>query len=134
MVDRYSADAVAMGRYLVDRLPSAAQGIFERAEDGVDTLEAPPITVAETMDLMEGRATVAGVETETTGQAVLRGLVHEGPVEVAPFGEHDLAVMGSLLDHYSLHDAMLIASHRVRGTEAIISNDGEFAGEATVWD
>ena len=32
-----------------------------------------------------------------------------------------------------LHDALLVANHRVRGTEAIITNDAEFAGETTVW-
>lgn len=123
-----------MARYTVDQLPSAAEEVFARAEAGADAIEAPPVTIGETMDLLDGPATVAGVEVDTSGQAVLRGLVQEGPVEVAPFGEHDLAVMGSLLDHHTLHDAMLIAHHRVRGTEAIITNDEEFAGEETVWN
>jgi predicted nucleic acid-binding protein len=70
----------------------------------------------------------------TTPNAVLRGLVHDGPVLVSPADEEDLAVFGSLIDHHTLHDALLIANHRVRGTEAIITNDEEFAGENTVWN
>jgi predicted nucleic acid-binding protein len=59
--------------------------------------------------------------------------VNDGPVQVAPTDEQDLAVYGSLIDHHSLHDALLIATHRVRGTEAIVTNDEEFVAETTVW-
>jgi len=65
---------------------------------------------------------------------VLRGLVNDGPVQVVPTDEQDLAVYGSLIDHHSLHDALLIANHRVRGTEALVTNDEEFASEETVWN
>ena len=64
---------------------------------------------------------------------MLRGLVNDGPVQVAPTDEQDLAVYGSLTNHHSLHDALLVANHRVRGTEAIVTNDEEFATENTVW-
>lgn len=131
---RYTVDAVAMARYLVDALPSEADEVFHRAETGIDVLEAPGVTVGEAVYTAVKKASIAGVEVATTPNAVLRGLVTDGPVRVAPLDEHDLAVFGSLLDHHTLHDALLIASHRVRGTEAIISNDGEFAGEATVWE
>jgi hypothetical protein len=32
-----------------------------------------------------------------------------------------------------MHDALLIANHRVRGTEAIVTKDSAFVGEPTVW-
>lgn len=80
---------------------------------------------------MEGTC-VAGC-SQKTPNAVLRGLVHEGPIQIAPADEQDLAVYGSLIDHHTLHDALIIANHRVRGTEAIITNDEEFAAETTVW-
>ncbi|MEF8937571.1 MAG: hypothetical protein V5A32_06410 [Halovenus sp.] len=32
---RYTVDGVAMGRYLVDHLPDAADEVFERAEKGM---------------------------------------------------------------------------------------------------
>lgn len=122
-----------MARYLVDRLPPAADELFERAEQGIDVIEAPTIAVSEAIWTAVNKEEVAGVKVDTTPNAVLRGLVSDGPIQVAPADEQDLAVYGSLVDHHTLHDALLIANHRVRGTEAIITNDEEFAGETTVW-
>lgn len=130
---RYTVDGVAMARYLVDQLPPAADEVFERAEQGVDVIEAPTVAVSEAIWTAVNKGKIAGVEVDTTPNAVLRGLVNDGPVQVAPSDEQDLAVYGSLIDHHSLHDALLIANHRVRGTEAIVTNDEEFAAENTVW-
>lgn len=131
---RYTVDAVAMSRYLVDRLPTGADEVFTRAEQGIDVLEAPTITVSETIWAAVNKGVVAGVEVETTPNAVLRGLVTDGPVSIAPTDEQDLAVFGSLGANFTLHDALLIANHRVRDTEAIVTNDPEFATEDTVWE
>jgi len=46
---RYTADAVAMARYLVEQLPAGADEVFARAERGVDVIEAPTVTVSETI-------------------------------------------------------------------------------------
>jgi predicted nucleic acid-binding protein len=132
-VTRYTVDGVAMARYLVDQLPPAADEVFERAEQGADVIEAPTVAVSEAIWTAVNKGKIAGVEVGTTPNAVLRGLVNDGPVQVAPTDEQDLAVYGSLIDHHSLHDALLIANHRVRGTEAIVTNDEEFASENTVW-
>jgi predicted nucleic acid-binding protein len=129
----YTIDGVAMARYLVDRLPPAADDVFERAEKGIDVIEAPTVTVSEAIWTAVHKRTIAGVEIDTTPNAVLRGLVNDGPVQIAPTDEQDLAVYGSLVDHQTLHDALLIANHRVRGTEAIVTSDEEFATERTVW-
>lgn len=130
---QYTADGVAMARYLVDRLPPAADKVFTRAEQGVDVIEAPTIAVSEAIWTAVRKGEIADVAVETTPNAVLRGLVNDGPVQIAPADEQDLAVCGSLVDHHTLHDALLIANHRVRGTEAIISNDEAFDTESTVW-
>jgi len=132
-VSRYTADGVAMARYLVDRLPPAVDEIFERAEQGVDVIEAPTVAVSETIWTAANKADIAGVAVETTPNAVLRGLVTDGPIQLSTAGEQDLAVYGSLIDHHSLHDALIIANHRVRGTEAILTKDDEFGAETTVW-
>lgn len=129
----YTIDGVAMARYLVDRLPPAADDVFERAEKGIDVIEAPTVTVSEAIWTAVHKRTIAGVEIDATPNAVLRGLVNDGPVQIAPTDEQDLAVYGSLVDHQTLHDALLIANHRVRGTEAIVTSDEEFATERTVW-
>jgi predicted nucleic acid-binding protein len=130
---RYTADGVAMARYLVDQLPPAADEVFERAEQGVDVIEAPTVTVSEAIWTAVNKGTIAGVEVDTTPNAVLRGLVNDGPVQVAPTDEQDLAVAGSLIDHHTMHDALLVANHRVRGTDAIVTNDEAFRGEDLVW-
>ena len=130
---QYTADGVAMARYLVDRLPPAADEVFTRAERGVDMIEAPTIAVSEAIWTAVRKGEIPDVTIETTPNAVLRGLVNDGPVQIAPADEQDLAVCGSLVDHHTLHDALLIANHRVRGTEAIISNDSSFDTEATIW-
>jgi len=130
---RYTVDGVAMARYLVDRLPSNADTVFERAEQGIDVVEAPTVAISEAIWATVNKGDIAGISVSTTPNAVLRGLVNDGPVQIAPTDQQDLAVFGSLLDHYTLHDALLIANHRVRGTEAIVTSDTEFAGEKTVW-
>jgi predicted nucleic acid-binding protein len=130
---RYTVDGVAMSRYLVDRLPASADEVFLRAEQGMDVLEAPTVAVSEAIWAVVNNGVIAGVAVETTPNAVLRGLVNDGPVQVTPADEQDLAVFGSLVDHHTLHDALLIANHRVRGTEAIVTNDEAFASEQTIW-
>jgi predicted nucleic acid-binding protein len=130
---RYTTDGVAMARYLVDQLPSAADEVFERAERGIDVIEAPPVAVSETIWTAVNKRTISDVEVDTTPNAVLRGLVTDGPVQISPVDEHDLAVYGSLVDHHTLHDALLIANHRVRDTDAIITSDEAFTAEETLW-
>ena len=132
-VTTFTADGVAIARYLVDQLPPAADDVFTRAEQGIDVIEAPTVAISEAIWTAANKGKIAGVDVETTPNAVLRGLVNDGPVQVASTGEQDLAVYGSLIDHYSLHDALIVANHRVRGTEAIITKDSEFGSETTVW-
>lgn len=130
---RYTVDGVAMARYLVDQLPPAADDVFQRAEQGIDVIEAPTVAVSEAIWTAANKGTIADVAVDTTPNAVLRGLVNDGPVQLAPTDEQDLAVYGSLIDHHTLHDALLIANHRVRGTEAIVTADEAFASEDTIW-
>ncbi|GAA0274719.1 hypothetical protein [Halobacterium noricense] len=130
---RYTVDGVAMARYLVDQLPPAADDVFQRAEQGIDVIEAPTVAVSEAIWTAANKGTIADVAVDTTPNAVLRGLVNDGPVQLAPTDEQDLAVYGSLIDHHTLHDALLIANHRVRGTEAIVTADEAFAAEDTIW-
>ncbi|MDR5655870.1 hypothetical protein RH831_01560 [Halodesulfurarchaeum sp. HSR-GB] len=130
---RYTVDGVAMARYLVDRLPAAADEVFERAEEGIDVLEAPTVAVSEAIWAASKKGKIAGIEVDVSANEVLGGLVNDGPVQVAPSDEQDLAVFASLVTHHTLHDALLIANHRVRDTEAIVTADGEFASETTIW-
>jgi hypothetical protein len=131
---RYTADGVAMARYLVDRLPPVVDEVFGRAENGINVLKAPAVTVSEAVWAAAEKGTIAGVTVDTTPNAVLRGLVTDGSVRIAPADAQDLTVFESLVGHHTLHNALLVANHRVRGTDAILTNDEAFAGESTVWD
>jgi len=130
---RYTADGVAMVRYLLDDLPPTADDVFARAEAGLEAVEAPTVTVSEAIWTAVEKGTGGAASMDTTSDAVLRGLVAEGPIRIAPTDREDLAVFASLVDHHTLPDALLIANHRVRETEAILTKDAEFAGEETVW-
>lgn len=129
----YTVDAVAMLRYLVDELPAAANDVFERAEQGIDVLSAPDVQLAEVLYHVSGGGEIAGVELVGSPNEVLRRLVTSGPVEVATIGEHELAVFASEIDLYPMHDGLLVATHRVQGTDAIVTKDKDLSGESTVW-
>lgn len=124
-----------MLRYLVDRLPDAADELFTRAEQGIDSVEAPNVAVAEVLTAVGGETTVAGIELQTTPNEALRRTVTNGPVTLAPVTEHELAFFASEVELYTMHDGLIAATHTVRGTEAIISKDPAFAetGIETVW-
>lgn len=130
---RYTVDGVAMARYLVDKLPTDSDKIFSRAENGVDVVEAPAVTVSETIWTAVNKSKIAGVEVDTRAKPVLYGLVDNGPVQVVSTDKRNLEICGSLIDHHTLHDALLVANHRVRETEAIVTADEAFVGEDTIW-
>lgn len=132
----YTADAVAMLRYLVDQLPERANDLFTRAEQGIDSIEAPDIAMAEVLTAVGGSSEVASITLEMAPQQALRELVTNGPLEIATIGEHELAVYASEVERYSMHDGLIVATHRVHGTDAIITKDSTFRdrGVETVWD
>jgi len=129
----YLADAVALLWYLVDELPDGADEVFTRAEQGIDVLRSPDAQIAEALYQVANGGVIAGVRLQGNPRETLRRLVANGPVEVAAIGEHELAVFTSEPDLYSMHDGLLAATHRAGTTKAIVTNDGAFAGEDTVW-
>lgn len=129
----YLLDAVALLRYLVDKLPDKADEVFFRAEQGVDVLQAPDVQVAEVLYQVANGGVVAGIQLQDDPQETLRRLVTNGPVGVTSIGERELAVFASEIDLYSMHDGLLAAAHRVQNTKAIVTNDEAFAKEETVW-
>ena len=135
-MDRYTIDAVAALRYLVDVLPSGADRVFERAEAGTALLQIPPIALAETLYIVEHKTKLTGRPLEHDPGAAREKLVTTGPVTVVEFGNADVTALLELLDSLTLHDAMIVASHRTQDTEAVITSDGEIAtcGVETVWE
>jgi len=136
MSGRYTADAVALYHYLADTLPGGADDVVARAEAGVCVVEVPATTMAEVLYGVARTEEVGGIPLEVSATAAQRGLLDEGPFELVDTTADELAVFGSLADHLSLHDALVVASHRERDTEAILTNDPEIEAVAseTIWD
>jgi|AntDeeMetagen192_2_1112575.scaffolds.fasta_scaffold05256_4 hypothetical protein len=136
MSGRYTADAVALYHYLTDTLPDATDEVLAEAEAGVSIIEVPATTLAEVLYGVARTEEVKGIQLSVSPLDAQRGLLDEGPFELVETSADELAVFGSLADHLSLHDALVVASHRQRGTDAILTNDPEIAGvgEPTVWE
>jgi hypothetical protein len=66
---------------------------------------------------------MAGTGIDTMPNAVRRGLLATAPFRWPTPTTWDLTVHGSLIDHPTMHEALPVANHQVRGTDAIISND-----------
>jgi hypothetical protein len=79
---------------------------------------------------------VRGTTLSATPEAVRRALIGNGPVSVAPVDDEELAEYARLVDEFSIHDGLIVASHRARDTDAIVTTDGVIrdAGYDTVWE
>lgn len=135
-MNRYTVDAVAALRYLVDALPDSADDLFDRAEAGTVLLQIPPIALTETLYIVAHKKEIKGHSLNHDPDDAREKLVTTGPLTVVEFGNADVSAYLDVLDELTIHDAMIVASHRTRDTDAIVTTDGEIAdlGVATVWE
>ena len=131
----YTADAVSLLVYLVDALPSGADRVFAEAEAGETVLQAPSTALAEVLYSVSRDKDVRGVTLTGTPEDARQALVGNGPVSVAPVSDSELVEYAQVADEFSIHDGLIVASHRARETDAIVSSDGVIgdAGYRTVW-
>jgi predicted nucleic acid-binding protein len=118
-------------------LPAEAEDVFSRAERGTAVAEAPAVVFGEVFYRLEGGTDVSGVNLDLTPAGSWRSLHVTGPVNVASLDAASMPELLELVAEHSLHDAMLIASHRARGMKAIITRDpdiGDVRNVATLWD
>jgi predicted nucleic acid-binding protein len=133
-MERYTLDAVGLLRYAVGRLPEAVVELFKRAGAGDCVIEIPAIAVVEAIYKFDKRDSVAGVELTRPATDVPDLVAHEMPVTVVEHGIEDIRVLAGIIDEYTIHDAMIVASHRVGETEAIITTDENISHRVpTVW-
>lgn len=132
----YTADAVSLLVYLVDALPQRADQVFTEAEAGKTVIQAPSTALAEALYSVSRDKDVRGVTLTGTPEAARQALVGSGPVSVAPVADEELAQYVQIVDTFSIHDALIVASHQAQGTDAIITTDGviQEAGFETVWE
>ncbi|MDV7349673.1 hypothetical protein R3751_07780 [Halorubrum distributum] len=132
----YTADTVSLLAYLVDALPHGADQVFAEAEAGEAVIEAPSTALAEVLYSVSRDKDVRGITLTGTPEDARQALVGNGPVSVAPVDEPELATYAQLLDEFSTHDGLIVASHRARETDAILTTDGVIrdAGYETIWE
>jgi predicted nucleic acid-binding protein len=135
-VATYTADAVALLVYLVDALPQRADRIFAEAEAGEAVIQTPGTALAEVLYAVSRDKDVRGITLTGRPEETRRALVTTGPISVAPVGDEELVEYAEFVDGFSIHDGLVVASHRARDTDAIITTDGAIrdAGVESVWD
>lgn len=134
-MESYTADAVALLAYLVDALPREADRVFSAAEAGEAVVLTPGTALAEALYAVSRDKDVRGVVLTGTPEKARQALVANGPVSVSAIGEEELVAFAEVVEEFSLHDALVVASHQVDGTEAVITSDGVIAeaGCETIW-
>lgn len=131
----YTADAVSLLAYLVDALPREADRAFAEAEAGETVIQAPSTALAEVLYSVSRDKDVRGVTLTGTPEEARRALIGNGPLSVAPVDDDELAEYAEIVGDFSIHDALIVASHRARDTDAIITADGVIrsAGYEILW-
>ena len=137
----YTVDSVALLHYLLDILPDRASGIVKRAESGAVRLEVPAIVLVETAYILKKRDEIRGNDVRDVSEpadveAVLATIERGSPLELVETGYDEVRHVTRRMDSLSIHDAMIVASHETRNTDAILTTDGAIEdGDApTVWD
>lgn len=132
----YTADAVALLVYLVDALPEPADRVFAEAEAGETVISTPGTALAEVLYSVSRDKDVRGVTLTGRPEDARQALVVNGPVSATPVGDAALAEYAQIVNEFGIHDAFVVASHRARDTDAIITTDGviDDTGIETVWD
>lgn len=135
-MESYTADAVSMLVYLVDALPEEADRIFAAAEAGEAVIQAPSTALAEVLYSVGHDKSVRGVSLTGTPEDARRALVETGPVSVAPIDDAELIEYAQVESEFSIHDGLIVASHRTRETTAIITTDSVIADAdyPTIWE
>jgi predicted nucleic acid-binding protein len=134
-VPAYTADAVALLAYLVDALPRRADRVFAEAEAGETVVQTPATAVAETLYSVSRDKDVRGITLQGTPEQARQALLDTGPVTVSA-SDDELVEFTAVVDKFSIHDAIVVASHRTAETDGIVTSDGVIseAGYETVWD
>ena len=131
----YTADAVALLVYLVDALPRRANQLFAEAEAGETVIEAPSTALAEALYSVSQDKDVRSVTLSVSLKKARQALVSNGPIAVVDMGDEETAEYTQVVNEFGIHDGLVVASHRVAGTEAVITTDGviDEVGVDTVW-
>lgn len=132
----YTADAVSLLVYLVDALPKKADQVFAEAEAGETVIKTPSTALAEVLYSVSRDKDIRGVKLSGTPEDARQALIGNGPISVTPVSDAELIEYVQIIDEFSIHDGLIVASHRAQETDAILTTDGVIRDEgyATVWN
>jgi hypothetical protein len=137
----YTVDSVALIHYLLDILPEKTLAVVEEAEAGNARLEVPAIVLVETSYILQKRDEVRGIDVrdisgEEDIETVLTTIERGSPVELVETGYDEVRHVASRMTSFSIHDAMIVASHENRNTDAVLTKDGTIVDSdvPTLWD
>lgn len=134
----YTADTNSLLFYIADVLPDAADAVYEDALNGEATILLPPIAAAEAAYILNNREEIRGVSIQSDAEDLVTALENYLPVTVTSSDMADLRALLNWTDTFpsQIHDALILASHEVRDTDAIITSDDKIqdADVPTVWD
>lgn len=118
------------------RPPPEADRVFAEAEAGETAIQTPSTALAEVLFSVSRDERVPGVELSGSSEHARRALVETGPVSVARDGDEVMVEYAAIVDEFSIHDDLIVASHHAHGTEAVITADGVVRDAAvpTVWN
>lgn len=135
-MDTYTVDASAVLVYLVDALPAAAADVFSRAEAGEALLELPAMAAVETLYRAAKGVSVRGTTLSVDPADLRAGFDTFLPLTVVDDRAGLLDAVVTLMEPFpnQMQDAMILASHRDRDTDAVVTADGKWADHAeTIW-
>mgnify|MGYP000314763893 CR=1 FL=1 len=137
----YTLDSVALLHYLLDILPNRVRTVVEEAEAGNARLELPAIVLVETSYILKKRDEIRGSDVRNISnrediEAVLESIERGSPIELVETGYDEVRLVAGWTDSFSIHDAMIVASHERRNTDAVLTKDGTIVDSdvPTVWD
>jgi len=134
--ERYTIDTVAVLGYLADRLPSRADRVFQKAEDGRAELVVPSITLGETLYTLLNGKEVFGVRIPMEKLSVFYDVVESrGSLRLEDLNLNGWRDVASIALP-ELHDRMIVATHRQLGSKGIVTDDQEISdleGIETIW-
>jgi hypothetical protein len=131
----YTLDAIGLIFYLFDILPERADRALAAAEAGTAIVEALRTVSLETVCTIANREEIRAIPVTITPREALEAIDVDSPVRMANSGYADLYAVTEIVDTFSIHDAMVVASHYTQDTKAVITNDPTIADATeTVWD
>jgi len=134
--ERYTIDTIAILAYLADKMPPKVDAIFSRAEAEKATLVTPSITIGEAIyTLLKGRE-VFGVSVPSEKLILFLDTLEVSKSIVLADLDSKGWRMVMNIKLPELHDRMVVATHTMHRSKAVLTNDEEIAalkGVKAIW-